>query len=148
MVVVHLDRHVAAVLEEAEADVALELVGAQHLGDGAGGLGAPHLELEEAVARGRVPLREEEVVLGLGVDVVDPPPVADDLDGGLQAGDGEGGGGRPGWRCQEGGRSEERDRGCDREKGPGAVTCRHLRGISRVWGAGFEPMGMYGVLCQ
>ena len=94
MVVVHLGGHVAAVLEEAEADVAPQLVRAQHLGDRAGGLGAPHLELEEAVAGGGVSLREEEVVLGLGVDVVDAPAVADDLDGGLEAGDGEGGGGR------------------------------------------------------
>ena len=81
VVVVHLLRHVAPVLEEAEADVALQFALAQHLGDGPGGLRPPYLELEEAVARGRVPLREEEVVLGLGVDVVDPPVVADDLDG-------------------------------------------------------------------
>ena len=89
VVVVHLLGHVAAEAEEAEADVALELAGAQHFGDGARGLRAPDLELEEAVAGGGVPLGEEEVVLGLGVDVVDSPPVANDLDRGVEAGNGQ-----------------------------------------------------------
>ena len=129
MVVVHLGGHVAAVPEEAEADVALQLVRAEHLGDRAGGLGAPHLELEEAVACGRVALREEEVVLGLGVDVVDAPAVADDLDGGLEAGDGEGGGGRVGdGRQLDRGGGLLRGGGCGRE-----VEC-HTHGDQKTFG--------------
>jgi len=45
----------------------------------------PHFELEEPVLRGRVALGEEEIVLGGRIDVVDAPPVADDLDRALEA---------------------------------------------------------------
>src|SRR5690606_24701391 len=52
----------------------------QHLRDRPGGLPPPHLELEKPIPRRGVALREEQIVLGLCVDVVDAPSVADDLD--------------------------------------------------------------------
>ena len=60
--------------------VPLQFAPAQDLGDGAGRLPPPHLELEQPVLRGRVALREEQVLLGRRVDVVDAPAVAPDLD--------------------------------------------------------------------
>src|SRR5690606_36002166 len=73
--------HAPAVHEEARPAVALELSRAEYLGHGSRGLAAPELELEQPVVRRVVALREEEVVLVSGVDVRDPPPVADYLDG-------------------------------------------------------------------
>jgi hypothetical protein len=66
--------------------VASQLAPSQDLGHGARGLPAPQFELEEPVLRRRVALREEEVLLVLGVDVVDAPPIAPDLDGLVQPG--------------------------------------------------------------
>jgi hypothetical protein len=62
------------------ADVPVELPPAEDLGHGAGRLPPPDLELEQPVARRRVTLREEQVGLVLGVDVIDAPPVGHDLD--------------------------------------------------------------------
>ena len=89
VVVPQLGREVAPEAEQAGAGVALQLAGAEHLGDRSGRAAAPDLELEEPVAGGRVALREEQVVLVLGVDVGDPPAVGHDLD-----------------RCDQSGRSE------------------------------------------
>ena len=50
---------------------------------------APQLELEQAVARGRIALSEEQVVLVLGIDVVDAPAIGEDLDLVLEAGHAE-----------------------------------------------------------
>ena len=125
---VHLLRHVASETEEPEADVALEFAGTEHLGHRPRRLRSPHLELEKPVARGRIPLREEEVVLRLGVDVVDPSPVADDLDRGIEAGQGQVGGERDASGCcgcrgrrdlcggDKGGAQKEDEGDCDRSR--------------------------------
>ena len=80
--VVHrqLRGEVAAILEQPRADVALELAFAEQLRDGSGRLPSPELELKEPVARGRITLREEKVVLVFGVDVRDAAAITDDLD--------------------------------------------------------------------
>lgn len=111
---VELGLEVAAEHVEARADVALELARAEDLGDGACGLAPPDLELKEPVARRGVALCEEQVVLALGVDVVDAPAVADELDGltearGLQRIDGRARGWRGGRGLGACRHSEERD---------------------------------------
>ena len=80
MVVRELGVEIAAEHVEPRAAVPLQFAPAQDLGDGARRLPAPHLELEQPVLRGRVALREEQVLLGRRVDVVDAPAVAPDLD--------------------------------------------------------------------
>ena len=86
VVVAHLGRHVAPEPEQPRADVALQFARTEDLRHRAGRLPPPQLELEQPVARRRVALREEEVVLVLRVDVGDAPPVGHDLDRRLQAG--------------------------------------------------------------
>ena len=103
VVVIHLLGQVAAVSEEAEPDVTLDLVRPKELGNRARGLSTPHLELKEPVTSRRVSLGKEEIVLGLGIDMVDAPSVADDLDRLLEAIGSKGlGGSRVEGRCQDG----------------------------------------------
>ena len=80
VVVIELGVEIAAEHVQARADVALELARPEDLGDGAGRLPPPQLELEQPILRGGVALREKQVRLVLRVDVVDAPPVAHDLD--------------------------------------------------------------------
>ena len=63
----------------------LQLRRAQDGRHGPGRLPPPHLELEQPALGGAVALDEEQVVLVLGVDVVEPPAVGEDLDGRAQA---------------------------------------------------------------
>src|SRR5215831_18543431 len=98
MIVGKLGLHVAAELEQSRTDVARELARAEQLGDGAGRLAPPQLELEEPVRGRDVPLREKQIVLVLRVDVRDAVSVAENLDGpgetrgteGVRRGTGEG----------------------------------------------------------
>jgi len=80
MVARHLTSDVAAILEQPGADVTLELTSAEQLGDGAGCLSPPDLELKEQIACRGVTLGEEEIVLILRVDVRDAGFVPKDLD--------------------------------------------------------------------
>ncbi len=93
VVPVELGLQVAAEHVQARADVALQRLGSEDLGDGAGGLPAPDLELEQAVARRRVALREEQIRLVLRVDVIDAPTVAQHFDRGREPADPQGVGG-------------------------------------------------------
>jgi hypothetical protein len=70
---------VAAEHVQARALVPPRLARAQDLGHRARGLPPPHLELEQAILRCRVALREKQVGLGLRVDVIDAPAVAEDI---------------------------------------------------------------------
>ena len=79
VVVLQLRVEVAAIHVETGAEVALQLARAEDLGHRAGGAAPPHLELEQAILGGEVALRQEEVDLVLGVDVVQAPAIADDL---------------------------------------------------------------------
>ena len=81
----HLLAHVLSEHVETGADVPLQLRRAQDGRDRPRRLPPPHLELEETALGGAVTLDEEEVVLVLGVDVVEPPPVGEDLDGSVEA---------------------------------------------------------------
>ena len=100
VVPVQLGGQVAAEHVQARADVALQLPPPENLGHRAGGLPPPHLELEQPIARRRVALREEQVGFALRVDVVDAPPVAQDLDRLAEAADTQG---RGGWSSRPGG---------------------------------------------
>ena len=79
MVAVQLVIHVTAEHVEARASIAQQLAAAKDLGDGAGRLPSPHFELERAILRGGISLREEQVALVLRVDVIDAPAIAEDL---------------------------------------------------------------------
>ena len=87
MIVVQLVGHVAPDTAAAGPDVARQRPRPLDLGQGPGRLAPPELELEEPVAGGVVPLGEEQVVLVPGVDMGDPPPVAQDLHRLRQPGD-------------------------------------------------------------
>ena len=89
MVMVQLRAHLAAERELAGPDVGGQGPGPLDLRHRAGRLSPPELELEEPIVRGVVPLRQEEVVLVLGIDVSDSPPVAHDLHRLPQPGDRE-----------------------------------------------------------
>src|SRR5438552_12888331 len=80
MVARELARDITTILEQPCADVALELTATEKLRDGTGGLSSPDLELKETIARRRVALGEEEIVLVLGVDVRNAQAVAQNLD--------------------------------------------------------------------
>src|SRR5207237_6045699 len=98
VVPVQLRLQIAAEAVQPRADVARQLLVAQNLRHGARRLAPPHLELEQPIARGRIPLYEEQVVLVLRVDVVDAPAIAQEIDRLAQAIDderaGRGAGGR------------------------------------------------------
>ena len=87
---VHFLVQVSPELEEPRPVIASHRPRSEELSSRARGLGAPDLELEEAVARGAVSLGEEEIVLRLRVDVGDAPHVLDDLHALLQTGQGQG----------------------------------------------------------
>jgi hypothetical protein len=76
--------HVAAVLEQAGNSVASHRRRPEHLGEAAVALTAPHLHLEEPILGDDVTLRDEEVVLGLRIDVRHAPTVAAHLDGAVE----------------------------------------------------------------
>jgi hypothetical protein len=61
-------------------DVALQRTAPQNLGQRAGRLPAPQLDLEQPVARRQEPLRKKQVRLIPRIDVMRTPPVAQDLD--------------------------------------------------------------------
>ena len=63
-----------------------ELGRAEHFRDRSGRLPPPHFELEQAIARDVIALREEQVGFVPGVDVRDAPAIADDLDRLCQSG--------------------------------------------------------------
>ena len=69
----------AAIPEQARPDIALHLAGTEQLRNRARRPSSPDLELEGPVARGGIALREEQVVLGAGVDVRDAPGITQDL---------------------------------------------------------------------
>ena len=94
VVVRELLAHVFAEHVKPGSDVAVELASSEDLGHRSRRLSAPELELEETIPSGGVTLREEQVALVLGVDMVDAPAIGEDLDVGFQAGDGETLGGR------------------------------------------------------
>ena len=81
---------VAAKAQQPSADVAVQSLRPLNLGQTAQHPPAPYFELKQAVARRVVALREEQVVLILGVDMRDTPAVGQDFDGRLQTGDVEG----------------------------------------------------------
>ena len=89
VVVRELLAHVLAEHVKPRSDVPVELASSEDLRDRSRRLAAPELELKETVSSGGVTLREEQVVLVLGVDVIDAPAVGEDLDVGFQAGDAE-----------------------------------------------------------
>ena len=80
VIVIQLGVEIAAEHVQPRADVALHFPRPENLGDRPGCLAPPQFELEQPVLRGGVALREEQVRLVLRVDVVDAPPVAQDLD--------------------------------------------------------------------
>ena len=80
VVVIEFGVEVAPECVQSRADIALQLTTPQHLGDGAGRLPPPHLELKEPIACRGVALCEEQIVFRLRVNVIDAPSVADDLD--------------------------------------------------------------------
>ena len=90
VIVIQFRFQIAAEPEQPRTAVALQFTGTEDFGNRARGLAAPEFELEEAVARGAVPLREEEIVLRLRVDVADAPQVLEDLDPGLEPRDPQG----------------------------------------------------------
>ena len=59
MIVIHFPCDVATELEQARADVTLQLAASEDLRNGAGRLTAPDFELKQAVAGGVEALREE-----------------------------------------------------------------------------------------
>jgi hypothetical protein len=71
--------------KQPRAHVPPHLPGAEDLGDGAVGLSAPDLQLEEAIPGGVEPLGKEEILFGIGVDVGDAPAIGDDLHRPLQS---------------------------------------------------------------
>lgn len=75
-----LDVHVAAVQEQAGGSVLRHVVGPQYVGELAESASAPQVDLEEALAGGVEALREEHVVLVVGVDVGYAVAVLDQLD--------------------------------------------------------------------
>jgi hypothetical protein len=79
MIAIQILIEVAAEHVQARAAIAPQLAAAEHFSDGAGGLPPPDLELEQAIARRGVALREEQVGFVLRVDVVDAPAVAEDF---------------------------------------------------------------------
>ncbi len=87
MIVVQLRVHVAAELQQARPDVARPGAGPLQLRQRPGRLLTPDLQLKEPVACRVVPLGQEQVVFAPGVDVGDPPPIAQDLHRLLQPGD-------------------------------------------------------------
>ena len=78
-----------AELEDALLAVVVDEGGAEDLGEGAGGVAAESVHLQEAVGGGDVALGEEEVVEVGGVDGGDVLRVAGDGDGRGEAGDGD-----------------------------------------------------------
>ena len=76
MIVAQLARHVAAEPQQPGPDVAGQRPWPLDLRQRPRGLAPPELELEEPVAGGVVSLGQEQVVLVPGVDVGDPPAVA------------------------------------------------------------------------
>ena len=102
VIVVELLVQIPPKAEQAGPDVALQFTFTEDLRHGPGRLTSPEFELEESVTGRIPPLGEEEVVLGLGVDVADAPSVHEDLDRFVEAGEIETGGllagGSP-WRC-------------------------------------------------
>ena len=60
--------------------IANEVATPQHFGESSLTGPAPDLHLEEPILRRHVPLREEDVVRGTGVDVRHAPPIATHLD--------------------------------------------------------------------
>ena len=79
MVMVQLPGHLAAERQQPGPDVAGQRPGPLDLRHRPGRPPPPELELEQPIAGGVVPLRQEQVVLVPGVDVRDPPAVAHDL---------------------------------------------------------------------
>ena len=79
-----------AELEDALFAIVLDERGAEDFGEGAGGVAAEGVHLEEAVCGGDVALGEEQVVEVGGVDGGNALRVAGDGDGGGEAGDGDG----------------------------------------------------------
>ncbi len=113
MVVIEFLGQVAAEHEQSGTDVALQLAATQDFSHGAGRLSSPDLQLEQPIARGIEALSEEEIVFGLGVDMRDPPPVDDDLDGTFEARDGQGLLSLQRHRTQGVGEREEYAAGCE-----------------------------------
>ena len=80
VIVIQFGVEIAAEHVQPRADVAIDLTRPENLGDRSRRLPPPHLELEQPISGRGIALREEQVVLGLGVDVVDAPAVAHDFD--------------------------------------------------------------------
>ena len=107
MVAVELVIELTAKLMEARAAIALDFAPAQDLRHRSGRLPPPDLELEQPVLRGRIALREKQVGFVLRVDVIEAPPIADDLDRLREPDDlYRGVTLRPGWQTRRDDRSE------------------------------------------
>ena len=85
MIVIQLASHVAPELQQPRADVAGERPGPLDLGQRPRGPPSPELQLKEPVAGGRITLGEEQVVLVASIDMRDPPPIAQNFHGMLEA---------------------------------------------------------------
>src|SRR5580704_6874680 len=81
---------VAAESEEAGEFVARKILWAEHLGELAFAVAAPHFELPHAILSHHVALGEEQVRGVLGVDVGDAPGVAQNLNRLAETGDRDG----------------------------------------------------------
>jgi hypothetical protein len=79
--------HVASVLHAPSHGVAVQEVHPQHFGEPPLHRSTPQIHLKEPILRLDKSLSEEQVVLGLGVDVRDAPPIAHHAHGGVEAGD-------------------------------------------------------------
>jgi len=80
---------IPAIAEQTGEAVALDRLRPEHLGEPPLPRPAPDLHLPETVLGGHEPLREEEIVLGLGVDVGNAPAVAQHGDRAREPGDAE-----------------------------------------------------------
>ena len=79
VVPVQFGLQVSAEPVQACADVALQLLRPEDFRDRAGSLPAPHLKLKQPIADGGIALGEEQIAFVPGIDMVEAPPVAQDL---------------------------------------------------------------------